>query len=58
MNQGEKLKELLKKYYSVETIETSTIQDDDGELLLLETCIVNGDIEVVIVSDNKQVVIV
>ena len=58
MNQGEKLKELLKKYYSVETIETSTVQDDDGELLQLETCIVNGNIEVVIVSDNKQVVIV
>ncbi len=58
MNQGEKLKDLLRRYYKVETIESSFITDEDGEKLLLETCKVNDDIELLIVSDNKGIIIV
>ena len=58
MNQGEKLKDLLRRYYKVETIESSFITDEDGDKLLLETCKVNDDIELLIVSDNKGIIIV
>lgn len=58
VNQGELLKELLRKNNSVEVLEVSTIKERNDELLVLEKILINKKLEIVIVSDTSGVVVV
>lgn len=58
INQGELLKELLRKNNSVEILEVSTIKETNEDALVLERILINGKLELIIVSDTSGVVVV
>lgn len=58
INNGELLKQLLKRNNDLKIVETSTIPMDDGDTMVLETVIVNGTLRLIIVSDANESVVI
>lgn len=58
INNGELLKQLLARNNDLQIVETSTIPMDDGDTMVLETVIVNGTLQLIIVSDADESVVI
>ena len=58
INHGELLKQLLARNNDLQIVETSTIPMDDGDTMVLETVIVNGTLQLIIVSDADESVVI
>lgn len=52
MNQGQKLLELINKYVPVKVVEWSTIPQRDGNEIVLQKVLIDGNITVTIISDT------
>lgn len=51
MNQGQKLLELIGKYVPVKVVEWSTIPQRDGNEIVLQKVLIDGNITVTVISD-------
>ena len=58
MNQGQNLLELIGKYVPVKVLEWSTIPQRDGNEIVLQKVLIDGNITVTIISDATEAVIV
>lgn len=58
INNGELLKQLLARNNDLQIVETSTIPTGDGDTMVLETVIVNGTLQLIIVSDADESVVI